>query len=680
MYSLIFYLPCLLLVLILFLSRLLGIFYISLFIIFITLCLISLALFALFEICFCGFNTNLILFHWLNCEYLYINFEFYFDSLSIVMYLMIILISFLVYLYSIEYMYNDPYYIRFMFYLVLFTFFMTILIFSSNFLQFFLGWEGVGVVSYLLINFWYTRIEANRSAIKAILLNKIGDIGLYFSMVLIYYFFKSLDFSIIFLLAPDIYNLNNYFFLTKVISFYTLDIICFFLFIAVIGKSAQLGLHMWLADAMEGPTPVSALIHAATMVTAGVFLLIRMSFLFEFSKNILILVIILGSLTAIFSSLIGLVQFDLKKVIAYSTCSQLGYMVSVCGVSGYNYALFHMFNHAFFKALLFLFAGCIIIMFNGEQDIRKMFLGVTLYPLLNIILLIASFSLIGIPFFSSFYSKEVILENIYFSFTISSLFSYWLGSLTILCTVLYSLKIFFFIFWNNYYKKKFFYISNINLKFILKSKILIKSVLIILLFFSILSSFFFQDILIGPGTDIIFSSVFISPQNNISNFFEFLPFLVKVTPFLFTLMGYFFSFFIYNYIWKIFLFLNFYYVIDIFKKKIYFDLLVFYLSELYFFFIYDILFKLLDKNLFEKFGPRGLVFFLYLIWNKINKNYKGYIFDNLDNIFFYLINYFLLIFIFSLSYENLIILLSVYLFLFLFDFLNFKKIIKNVQN
>jgi len=243
-------------------------------------------------------------------------------------------------------------------------------------------------------------------------------------MVSFYYFFKTLDFSVIFLIVPDFYNLENYFYLTKNLYFYELDIICFFLFIAVIGKSAQLGLHIWLADAMEGPTPVSALIHAATMVTAGVFLLIRMSFIFEFSKNILIFIVILGSLTSFLSSLIGLVQYDLKKIIAYSTCSQLGYMVTICGLSGYNYALFHMFNHAFFKALLFLFAGSLIILFNGEQDIRKMFIGPILYPLLNIILLIASFSLIGIPFFSGFYSKEIILENIYFSFTISGFFGY----------------------------------------------------------------------------------------------------------------------------------------------------------------------------------------------------------------------------------------------------------------
>ena len=391
MYSLTFFIPIILLSLITIFGSFIGFFYISIFIIFISLFSLILAIFFFYEVCLCGFPCNVVLFHWINCEYLYIDFEFSFDFLSVIMYLMIIIISILVYIYSIEYMYTDPYYIRFMFYLVLFTYFMTILIFSSNFLQFFLGWEGVGITSYLLINFWYTRIEANRSAIKAVLLNKIGDIGLYISMVLSYSFFKSLDFSILFLLVPDFYNINNYFFLSENFYFYKIDLICFFLLIAVIGKSAQLGLHIWLADAMEGPTPVSALIHAATMVTTGVFLLVRMSPIFEFSKNILFLIILLGSLTTIISSLIGLVQFDLKKIIAYSTCSQLGYMIFVCGLSGYNFALFHMFNHAFFKALLFLFAGALIIMFNGEQDIRKMYLGIILHPFFNLILLIASF-------------------------------------------------------------------------------------------------------------------------------------------------------------------------------------------------------------------------------------------------------------------------------------------------
>ena len=276
-------------------------------------------------------------------------------------------ISTLVHIYSLGYMGEDPHLSRFMSYLSLFTFFMIILVTSDNFLQLFVGWEGVGLCSYLLISFWFTRVQANKSAIKAIVLNRIGDIGLTLGIVLIFYLFQSLDFALVFSLVP--------FYITETITLFNYEInyltlICFFLFIGAVGKSAQLGLHVWLPDAMEGPTPVSALIPAATMVTAGVFLIIRCSPLFEYSPTMLSIITIVGACTALFAATAGVVQNDLKKVIAYSTCSQLGYMVFICGLSQYTVGFYHLVNHAFFKALLFLGAGVIIHALNDLQEAR----------------------------------------------------------------------------------------------------------------------------------------------------------------------------------------------------------------------------------------------------------------------------------------------------------------------
>jgi proton-translocating NADH-quinone oxidoreductase chain L len=263
-------------------------------------------------------------------------------------------------------MFFDPFLTKFMSYLSLFTFFMLVLVSSNNLIQTFLGWEGIGLVSYLLINFWYIRLQANKAAIKAMVLNRIGDFGLLAGLLIIFINFKTMDYDLLIILSPVlkskiiIYNIN------------LINIICFCLFLGAVGKSAQLGLHTWLPDAMEGPTPVSALIHAATLVTAGIFLIIRVSFLFEFSSNLYKLLIIIGAITAILASTIGLMQNDSKKIVAYSTCSQLGYMVFACGLSNYSVGVFHLANHAFFKALLFLGAGSIIHAVADEQDMRKM--------------------------------------------------------------------------------------------------------------------------------------------------------------------------------------------------------------------------------------------------------------------------------------------------------------------
>jgi proton-translocating NADH-quinone oxidoreductase chain L len=295
---------------------------------------------------------------------------------------------------------HDPHLPRFMSYLSLFTFFMLILITANNFLQMFVGWEGVGLSSYLLINFWFTRIQANKAAIKAMLVNRVGDFAILLAIFSIYFIFNTLDYEVIFTLVPLVLNYS------VVIGFLKLpllDLICILLFIGAMGKSAQLGLHTWLPDAMEGPTPVSALIHAATMVTAGVFLLARCSFIFEFSPVALNFVTFIGSLTAFFAATTGLFQNDMKKVIAYSTCSQLGYMIFSCGLSSYEVGVFHLSNHAFFKALLFLGAGSVIHAVNDEQDMRKLGGLQKLLPFSYAIMLIGSLALMGFPFLTGFY-------------------------------------------------------------------------------------------------------------------------------------------------------------------------------------------------------------------------------------------------------------------------------------
>lgn len=372
-----------------------------------------------------------------------LNFSFYFDFLTLSMMLLISIVSFFVQLYSISYMRYDPQLFRFLAFLNLFTFCMYLLISSGNLIQFFFGQEGVGSCSYLLINFQFTRINANKSAIKAMLVNKIGDIALLISISLIYLNFRTFD---LFILSQLVY-------LYKFINIYSfgilinyLQLICFFFLIAVVGKSAQIGLHTQLPDAMEGPTPVSALIHAATMVTAGVFLIIRLNIFFEESYEILFLMALIGSITAFFGSFTAIFQYDIKKIIAYSTCSQLGYMVVACSFSSYNLALFHLINHGFFKALLFLSAGVIIHNFNHEQDLRKM--GGLFYflPLTYISFLFGSYALIGLPYFSGFYSKDSILELI---FNYPSQFAFFIQFLLILaalCTVIYSYRLIFYIF------------------------------------------------------------------------------------------------------------------------------------------------------------------------------------------------------------------------------------------
>nr|ALO20608.1 NADH dehydrogenase subunit 5 [Rathkea octopunctata] len=400
------------------------------------LCLLISFLFSLliFKNVFIEMNTSFIFItSWFNIGLLNVSYGLQVDSIVSGMLILVTGVSTLVHLYSTSYMDGDPHLRRFMSYLSLFTFFMLVLITSSNLVQLFIGWEGVGLCSYLLINFWFTRIQANKAGIKAMVINKVGDIGVLLSLSLIWGICGTLD-----------YNSLTSLFSLGLVQEDLMNWCSFLLFIGVIGKSAQIGLHMWLPDAMEGPTPVSALIHAATMVTAGVFLIIRISPLFEQTPTILIIVVLMGSLTAFFTSTIGLAQNDLKKVIAYSTCSQLGYMVMICGFSHYNSSLFHLINHGFFKALLFLSAGSIIHAVANEQDFRKMGALRFILPLSFTCIIIGSASLMGLPFLTGFYSKDLILELIYGEFYLS--FALWLGLIAASLTAFYSFRLVYFTF------------------------------------------------------------------------------------------------------------------------------------------------------------------------------------------------------------------------------------------
>jgi NADH-ubiquinone oxidoreductase chain 5 len=384
-----------------------------------------LAIYGFFKITRRG-AVSIVALKWISSETLEVDFGFYLDPISITMCVVVLSISALVHIYSIGYMSEDPHIQRFFTYLSLFTFSMLILVCSDNYLFMFVGWELVGIASYLLINFWYTRIQANKSSMQAILMNRIGDWGLSIAIFSIIWIFGGSEYSTVFSIC------NKY---EGQLQYCTI-----FLLIAAVGKSAQLGLHTWLPSAMEGPTPVSALIHAATMVTAGVYLILRSSPLFELAPTSLICVSIVGSLTAIFAATTGLFQNDLKRVIAYSTCSQLGYMIFAAGLSQYEVAFFHLFNHAYFKALLFLSAGSIIHALHDEQDMRKMGGLVNILPFTYTMILIGSLSLMALPFLTGYYSKDVILEVAYGQYLVTGTFTYWLGTITATITAIYSTK------------------------------------------------------------------------------------------------------------------------------------------------------------------------------------------------------------------------------------------------
>ena len=386
------------------------------------------------------------LLNWITSGDFLVNWSFRLDSLTAVMLVVVTTMSACIHVYSIGYMSEDNSIPRFMGYLSLFTFFMLTLVTSDNLLQMYFGWEGVGLASYLLIGFWHHKESANKAAIKAFIVNRVGDFGYTLGIVGVFFIFGSVYFDTIFSQVTNHIDHTIHFFS---FDFSTINILCFLLFIGAMGKSAQLGFHTWLPDAMEGPTPVSALIHAATMVTAGVFMVARMSPLFEYADITNIFVTFIGASTAIFAATIAITQNDIKRVIAYSTCSQLGYMFFAAGLGAYNAAIFHLMTHGFFKALLFLSAGSVIHALHHEQDMRKMGGLFKKMPQTTTLMWIGSLAIIGFPLFSGYYSKESILEAAYFANSNIGKYAYIVGIVTALLTAFYSWRLLFMTFHGN---------------------------------------------------------------------------------------------------------------------------------------------------------------------------------------------------------------------------------------
>ena len=584
-----------------------------------------LSFYLFYDVISTGVSYKLNACSWIIVDSLHIDWCFCFDSLTSVMLIVVTFISSLVHLYSTEYMEHDPHLPRFMSYLSLFTFFMLILITANNFLQMFVGWEGVGLSSYLLINFWFTRIQANKAAIKAMLVNRVGDFALLLAIFAIYFVFNSLDYDVVFGLVPLVAT-------SKIIvgnlELPALVMICILLFVGAMGKSAQLGLHTWLPDAMEGPTPVSALIHAATMVTAGVFLLVRCSYMFEFSPLALNMVVFVGSATAFFAATTGLFQNDMKRVIAYSTCSQLGYMIFACGLSSYEVGVFHLSNHAFFKALLFLGAGSVIHAVADEQDMRKMGGLKKILPFSYSIMLIGSLALMGFPFLTGFYSKDTILEVAYAKYTVWGHFSYYLGTLAAFCTAFYSIRLLFLVFLAEPNGNRVV-ITNAH-----EGSWRMGFPLFILSIFSIIVGFMTRDFFIGFGTHFWGAAIFVLPQNYVLSDIEFVDLYYKLLPLIVSIIGASFAYFLYsfglNYYYKIKTTAAFQVVYNFLNRKWYFD-------RIYNEFIgqnvlnvsYSYAYKDIDRGLIEKVGPSGIIDSIEYVFSSIKTIQSGYMFHYL---------------------------------------------------
>lgn len=606
-----------------------GIFFLSNFIMF--LCL----LIVIYYFCIIIFYNEKVIFinlgYWFNILYLTVAWTFLIDSLTVVMLIVVFTVSMCVHMYSCYYMYDDINSSKFMSFLTFFTFFMTILVISSNFIILFLGWEGVGLCSFLLISFWNTRLQANKSALKAMLINRIGDYFILIGIILIVITFKTLDFYTVFSLV-HLYSFKviiNFYFINITI----IDLICFLLLIGAVTKSAQLGLHGWLPDAMEGPTPVSALIHAATMVTAGVFLIIRCSYIFEFSSLCLNLLTYISALTIVLFGFVGLAQYDIKKIIAYSTCSQLGYMMLACSLSGYNLALYHLLTHASFKALLFLSAGSIIHTMNNEQDLRKLNGIYYTMPLISILFLIGSLSLIGFPYLSGFYSKDAIIELSFYY--LDNPFIFFMSLIGVFLTAMYSVKILYFIF----FKDNFNYYMNSNILKNYSFNYLNFVPLIILAILSIFVGYFTKVIFTGIGNDTFYGTIFVlMKDNNVHS--EFLGFTIKILP-IFVVISSIYIF--YDTYYNVFDLNNYFYFISynlflFFNKRMFFDSLLNLFISFFFFKISFKIFFIFDKGILEVFGPFGIS----NIFNKIKDNLyintsTGYLFNVVLHIFFLIV-------------------------------------------
>ena len=516
------------------------------------------------------------------------------------MVLMVNFVSTLIHIYSVGYMSNDSKKLIFMGYLGLFTFFMLFLVSSTNLVQLFLGWEGVGLTSYLLIGFWSHKDKANNAALKAFIVNRVGDFGILIGLFTIFIVFGTLNLNEIMILVNS--HLDSYF---NFLGFeiHSLTLISILLFVGCMGKSAQFGLHTWLPDAMEGPTPVSALIHAATMVTAGVFLLILVSPILEASEFARKFILIIGAITCIFASSVAIFQDDIKKIVAYSTCSQLGYMFMAIGVSAYSIAYFHLLAHAFFKALLFLGAGSVIHSMSDEQNIKRMGGLVGKIPLTYLCMVIGSFALVGLPFFSGHYSKDLILELIYLNNLVLKDYVFLVGILGVFFTSLYSTRLIIYVFHreNNSDEKV---VAHIH-----ESPTIMVMPLIILSFFAIFFGMFTHDLFFGYKSSELWSqNMIIINEFSDKNILENIPYIYKKLPLMIVFLGFVLSFLIY---------FPFRIILPYLKNKLSlirnFFVNKWYIDEIYsFFVIRPILFlgkgfwKSIDIDLIDNLGPNGI--------------------------------------------------------------------------
>jgi len=604
-----------------------------------------LAITVFFEVGLNNIPVTIKLFRWVDSESLDVFWGFNFDALTISMLIPVLIVSSLVHIYSIGYMSHDPHNQRFFSYLSLFTFMMIILVTANSFLLMFVGWEGVGVCSYLLVSFWYTRIAANQSSISAFLTNRVGDCFLTIGMFAILWSFGNIDYTTVFSLAP---------FLSE--NIITIIGVC--LLIGAMAKSSQIGLHVWLPMAMEGPTPVSALIHAATMVTAGVYLLMRSSPLIEYSSTVLMLCLWIGAITTVFSSLIGLFQQDIKKVIAYSTMSQLGMMVIAVGLSSYNIALFHLINHAFYKGLLFLGAGSVIHAVSDNQDFRRYGGLKPFLPLTYSVMLIASLSLVAFPFMTGFYSKDFILESAYGQFCFSSTAVYFIAVIGAMFTTLYSVKVLYLTFLTNPNG------SLIDYKKAHEGDIFMSLPLILLAIFSVFFGYISKDIFMGLGSGFFLdNSIFIHPLHEIMLETEFaVPVLFKLLPLLFTILLTFIAIIYSEFLPKLLIYFKFsrlgYNIFSFFNQR--------FLIELFYnVYITDLILKLggqttkiIDKGSIEYIGPYGLELALTNLSKNVSKLDSGVITSYALYILLGLIFYIIISYL-TLS-DNVIILLILF--------------------
>lgn len=556
---------------------------------------------AYYEVVLCNSPVTVELFSWLSLEHLKVSWSFYFDELTVSMLIPVLIVSVLVHIYSVGYMGEDPHQQRFFAYISLFTGLMLVLVTGSNFLVMFLGWEGVGVCSYLLVHFWYTRVAAVKSAMNAMFTNRVGDYFLTIGFFVIFFTFGTLDYATVFSLAPYIN--------TNVITF-----IAILLLLGAAAKSAQLGLHIWLPMAMEGPTPVSALIHAATMVTAGVYLLIRCSPLIEQSELAISIIMVTGAVTAFFAASVGLFQNDIKKVIAYSTMSQLGMMVIAVGLSQYNVALMHLVLHATYKAGLFLSAGSVLHAMGDQQDFRRFGGLVKILPLTYTVILIASLSLAALPWLSGYYSKDLIIELAYGSYSSLGYLVYLLAVIAACFTMLYSVKLIYLTFLTyanapkgNYEKAH-------------ESPLVMSIPLIIIGILSVYLGNISKDFFVGLGSQGLGNSIFSHPNHIILIDTEFgVPSFNKLLPLILSTICAILALYIFE---KKPLFL-----LNINKSKIGQNIYRFFNQRYWFELIYNrcivkgVLFMgyvtntIIDRGVLELIGPRGAVAGLYKISN-----------------------------------------------------------------